>query len=173
MEVTRHIFSKVIMQNDIFHDKNVTNETLLEFVLQRVTTTSYPPEDVIIKQGNDANELYFLSKGECEVLVKNEYHIESLVRILKEGALFGEVGLIANGRRTATITCLNYCTCAALSLVNFREMCRQFPETYNKLKEKRKKYKDKWKQFLRRLVLSIEYFQGLSENSIDELIYSL
>ena len=49
IEVTRHIFLKVIMQNDIFHDDGETNERLLEFVLYRVSTNSYLPEDVIVK----------------------------------------------------------------------------------------------------------------------------
>ena len=65
IEVTRHIFLKVIMQNDIFHDDGETNERLLEFVLYHVSTNSYLPEDVIVKQGNEASEMYFLSKGEC------------------------------------------------------------------------------------------------------------
>ena len=133
------------MQNDIFHNDGETNERLLEFVLYRVSTNSYLPEDVIVKQGNEASEMYFLSKGECQVLVKDENHNESVVRLLEEGSLFGEVALIANGKRTATIRCMNYCTCAALSQAAFKEICKHFPETFHKIKENRKLYDDKWK----------------------------
>ena len=107
------------------------------------------------------------------MLVKDENHNESVVRLLEEGSLFGEVALIANGKRTATIRCMNYCTCAALSNASFKEICKHFPETFHKMKENRKLYDDKWKQFLRQLVSSVPFFRELSENTLEELLYGL
>lgn len=60
-EIIRHIFSKVITQNPIFQN---ASEKLINFVLKSVNTTSNPPEDSVIKQGEDPDFLYLISKGE-------------------------------------------------------------------------------------------------------------
>lgn len=131
------------------------------------------PEDLILKQGDEPEVLYFLSKGEVEVLVKDEKQEEMHVKILLPGALFGEVALIANCKRTATIKSLNYCTCASLTATYFKEMCRLYPEAFSKLKEKMRQYNDKWKEFLIKLVQGVSYFKGLTRIAEEELIYSM
>lgn len=61
--------------------------------------------------------------------------------------LFGEVALIAQIKRTASVKSKNYCTLAALVDENFYEMCQQFPDIFFKMKQETKKYNDKWKTF--------------------------
>jgi len=50
------------------------------------------------------------------------------VRNLEAGDYFGEIALMYNIKRTATINCMNYCTFASLNLDQFKEMCRTFPD---------------------------------------------
>jgi hypothetical protein len=57
-EVTREIFTSV---KPIFEN---ISENLIDYVLEKITTNSYPPEEEIIRQGQTANEMYFLSTGE-------------------------------------------------------------------------------------------------------------
>lgn len=118
LEVTRHIFLQVLVTNPIFGN----NPELNELVIEKVTLNSYPPEAIIIKQGDAPNGLYIISKGELAVLVKDEHNKESFVRVLESGELFGEVALIAECPRTATIQGLNYCTCALMSVEGFKEV---------------------------------------------------
>ena len=99
LEVTRHIFLQVLISSPIFGN----NPELNEMVIEKVSVSSYPPEAVIIKQGDSPTGMFILSKGELAVLVKDEYNQESFVRVLNSGALFGEVSLIAECPRTATV----------------------------------------------------------------------
>lgn len=59
--------------------------------------------------------MFFLARGDCEVRVTNEKKKEKTVRILKPGHLFGEVALLYNCKRTATVISKNYCTMAKLN----------------------------------------------------------
>ena len=59
--------------------------------------------------------MYFLTKGECEVRVKDENKNDYIVRVLKSGSIFGEVALLVNSSRTANVQTLNYCTCSSLN----------------------------------------------------------
>lgn len=104
LEVTRHIFLQVLISNPIFGN----NPELNEMVIEKVSVNSYPPEAIIIQQGGNPDGMYINSKGELAVLVKDEYNKQSFVRILESGDLFGEVALIAECPRTATVQCLNY-----------------------------------------------------------------
>lgn len=64
----------------------------------------YDPEEVIVRQGQIATKLFFISKGECEVKVADENRDDIFVQILCPGTYFGEIALISNqNRRTATI----------------------------------------------------------------------
>ena len=66
LEVRTYIFTKVISANDTFTDASAN---LIEFIVKRIDTKSYPPEEQLIKQGDAADYLYFLHSGECEVVV--------------------------------------------------------------------------------------------------------
>ena len=169
LEVNRQIFLKVLIANPIFGD----NPELNELVIEKVITYSYPPEDIIIRQGDTPDALYILSKGELTVHVKDEHNRESFVRVLESGSIFGEIALITDCPRTASIKCMNYCTCASLPIEGFREVCKLFPETLTKLKKRRSEYRDRWKNFMFKILYTVYYFKDLSSNTLEEIFYSL
>jgi CRP-like cAMP-binding protein len=59
--------------------------------------------------------------------------------------MFGEIALVYKIRRTASVRSKDQCTVGVLSEENFEEMCRQFPEVENRLKDEASKYNDPWK----------------------------
>lgn len=166
-EVVREIFSSV---KPIFEN---ISDNLIDYVLEKITTNSYPPEDEIIRQGQQANEMYFLSTGECVVMVKDRYKKFNQERILKHGDFFGELALISNNKRTATVKSINYCNCALLSREDFQDFCIFFPAVLNRLKKKISTYNDKWRIFQKDMLRNVDFFSRLDENTIDELSLTL
>lgn len=83
-----------------------------------------------------------------------------MVRVLKAGSIFGEVALLVNQLRTATVGTLNYCTCASLHKHHFIEMCSRFPETVNKMKLRLLRYQDRRKRFLKKLIKNVDYLSN-------------
>ena len=139
--------------------------------MSKVELTSITPEQTIIEQGDEADFMYFLKDGELMVKVTDENQSEQIVNILYPGAVLGEIALISNCQRTATCEALNYVTLGVLDQIFFQEMIRLFPEVAKKIKEKWASYNDNWKQFLRRLVMEVDYFKDLPFQIVEELIY--
>ncbi len=86
---------------------------------------------------------------------------------------FGEVALIANCRRTASVRALNYCTIAALSAPHFLALHHRFPALLRHLKLAMRSYRDPWKLYLKRSVADIPHFSDIAGEAMEELVYSL
>ena len=54
---------------------------------------------------------------------------ERAVALIKEGGHFGEVSLLTEYPRTATVVSKNYCTLAVLSKDYFKSLIVKYPET--------------------------------------------
>jgi CPA2 family monovalent cation:H+ antiporter-2 len=79
------------------------------------------PGHRIIRKGDKADAVYFISSGECEVTVPGK-------RIkLHPGDFFGEMGLLNDQPRSADVTALDFSELLALSQRDFRQFLRRFP----------------------------------------------
>ena len=79
------------------------------------------PGDKIIRTGDKADKVYFVSEGEVEVSVAGKQ-----IR-LPAGSYFGEMALISGQPRSADVTALDYSKFATLSQGDFRKLLRKFP----------------------------------------------
>lgn len=80
------------------------------------------PGERIIRAGEEADEVFFISSGEVEVSVADK-------RIkLRAGDFFGEMALINDQPRSADVTALDFSQFATLSRRDFRQFLRRFPE---------------------------------------------
>jgi CPA2 family monovalent cation:H+ antiporter-2 len=79
------------------------------------------PGDRIIRKGDQADAVYFISSGEVEVAVAAQ-------RIkLQAGDFFGEMALLNDQPRSADVTALDYCELLTLEQRDFRQFLRRFP----------------------------------------------
>ena len=97
------------------------------------------------------------------------------VRGLEQGDYFGEVALIYSTPRTATVKSSNYCTLASLNSKSFLDLCNNFPEILEKMRERALKHDDPWKKFKAALLSKIEYFEEQTKDPefLEEIIYSM
>ncbi len=66
----------------------------------------YNAGDVIVAQGSTGDKLYFITDGQVEVRVRGEAdHAEHLQVYLGRGQIFGEMALLDEGPRSATVRC--------------------------------------------------------------------
>ena len=47
------------------------SQSLIDFLLNEVTTLLYQPEDWVVYQGQKGDRLYLIAKGDCTVWVKD------------------------------------------------------------------------------------------------------
>jgi voltage-gated potassium channel len=86
-----------------------------------------PPGQVIVRRGAAADAMYFLMEGEAEVDVE-----PNRVR-LRSGSYFGEIALLRDCERTATVTAITECRLLALSVADFRRLMAELPDLREKL----------------------------------------
>ena len=156
-EVTQHIFSDILANNiDLSF-----NPQLIEKLTKRLKICTFTPEDEIVIQGQDGENLYIISKGECIVSVANHLNINKNIWILKTGDIFGEVALIYNWKRTATVKTSNYSMIGLLNKHYFNDLSTQYVGFLNKFKTKAKSYNDVSKNFIKALVKIIPFMKEL------------
>lgn len=86
-------------------------------------------DEEIVEGQND--EMYFIAKGKCSVYVMdkfpNERYESKLVRSLDPGSHFGEISMLYDTKRSATVIAKYYLTCAKIDRSNYNELLQIYP----------------------------------------------
>jgi len=90
---------------------------------------SAQPGERIIRIGDKADVMYFISAGEVEICVASKKFK------LGAGAFFGEMALITGEQRSADVTALDYSRFATLSARDFRHFLHRFPDIRQQIAE--------------------------------------
>ncbi len=78
-------------------------ENVLSSILKDTEPVMYKQGHEIIKQGDVGDTFYLLLDGQVDILVRDEHGDETLVNQLSRGSYFGEMALMGNKRRNATV----------------------------------------------------------------------
>ncbi|GAB5353677.1 hypothetical protein AAMO2058_000054700 [Amorphochlora amoebiformis] len=102
---------------------------------------NYSSEEVICKQGDNADGLYYIVEGKCSVSVPGNEGPVHLTN-LKKGDWFGEIALLKETVRTANVQALTECKLLKMTRSNFKKFLDIFPsirdgEIFNNLIHKR------------------------------------
>jgi len=75
----------------------------LTLAASKLTPILYQPGAIIVRQGDEADLFYIITRGAVDVLVEQPSGAEIKVATLKSGQYFGEIALMRGGQRTATV----------------------------------------------------------------------
>ena len=118
--------------------KGASDELKKEIILN-LQPVVFSPGDNVVTAGEVGNDMYFLSRGSVDVLSKDEkMHFATL----NEGQFFGEITLLLQTPRTATIKAREFCDLFRLDKETFDRILTRYPdfEAYiRKMAEDRKK----------------------------------
>lgn len=91
-------------QNFMFNTLNPKDK---KAILDAVTLVTKNAGDVIIKQGDDGDNFYLVENGllKCSKFLNPTDQQETFLRDYKQGESFGELSLLYNAPRAATIVC--------------------------------------------------------------------
>jgi hypothetical protein len=90
---------------------------------------SFAPGQVIIQQGDWGDCAYFIESGEVEV-IRDEGGASQVVARLSPGQYFGEMALLADAARNATVRAVTPARVAALGRHNFLMMLQVIPSVH-------------------------------------------
>jgi CRP-like cAMP-binding protein len=85
---------------------------------------------VLASEGDNAYELFVIEAGEAEVRKGGEH-----IRMLRTGDFFGEIGMLATGTRTASVTATSPMRLVVMFSREFRQIERRTPTVAKKLRE--------------------------------------
>jgi CRP/FNR family cyclic AMP-dependent transcriptional regulator len=92
----------------------------------------YPPKAAIIRQGDRADELFFICSGSVTVLLEDEKGHEIVLAYLNTGEFFGEIGLFADdGSRCALVRARTECEVAQISYAKLKTLSDLYPRLIN------------------------------------------
>jgi len=99
----------------------------LTLIAQEMEEASYPAGSVIFEQGKKAENFYLIYEGSVRIIRKQEGKEIQLARLVKND-YFGEMGVIAKRRRSATATAVTDTALLVLSREDFEKLYKSTPQ---------------------------------------------
>ncbi|RCK65071.1 cAMP-dependent protein kinase regulatory subunit [Candida viswanathii] len=105
-----------------FHKKVASNLSMIQ----------YPPREYIIKTGDPSKSMYWILKGAVSVSSPDG---ETIYAELHEGAFFGEIGILYNRPRTATVISKTKTLLAVLTAEALNQVLTHFPAIERRIRD--------------------------------------
>lgn len=110
-------------------------EEQLSRTTQKLQELTFPAGAVIVRQDDPADRFYIVTKGEAEVRWRAPDGTERPVARIGEGQYFGEIGLLREGRRSASVYAATPVTLLMLERVTFVALMEASGSTRDRLDE--------------------------------------
>jgi CPA1 family monovalent cation:H+ antiporter len=107
-------------------------EHLLERLSQRARPVTFLVDDVVIGEGDRGDALYIISSG---VVVVTRSDSDEPIAELRDGDFFGEMALLGDQKRTATVKARTPSTLLRLTRKDVLELAEEDPELKRRLEE--------------------------------------
>jgi len=89
---------------------------------KKLQTTKYSAGQMVFEQGDAPDRFYIVSAGEVEVIRRKRDGSEKMLAVLHAGDYFGEIGLLTEARRNASIRAKTDVELLAMSWDDFRKV---------------------------------------------------
>lgn len=99
---------------------------------QEMDELSVEKDGIVVKQGAPADSFYMIHGGSVRIVRRRDGKDIQLAQLVKED-YFGEMALVSNSRRSATVTALEDTTLLILSRDDFKKLFREHPKLRDNL----------------------------------------
>jgi CRP-like cAMP-binding protein len=108
----------------MFRDVDAGKLKLLAFTSDRLT---YAPGDILFRQHDISDAAYVVLDGEVDVVLEAAPQPITLAHLMP-GALVGEMGVLCDSARTATVVAATNVVALRIEKDTFFDMLREFPQ---------------------------------------------
>jgi CPA1 family monovalent cation:H+ antiporter len=112
-------------------------ENLIKIIADHVLQVTFLANDIIIGQGDKGDALYIIRHGEALVSKQDESSENIIIGELGETDFFGEMALLGDHVRTATVKARTSMTLLRLTRKDVLKIASQFEEVKNRLEQAR------------------------------------
>ncbi|RJP62669.1 MAG: hypothetical protein C4543_01635 [Ignavibacteriales bacterium] len=128
-EVSRFLKKEVLEKVSLFEN---APEAFIDSIAVNLQPVVLTPNDILFHFGEIGKEMFFVLHGSLKVLDKDG----KILSELKDGDYFGEIALIKNQPRIATVQAIEYCDLYSLNKNAFDSIVFRFPEIAEKINNK-------------------------------------
>ncbi len=108
------------------------SEELIRAIVLNLSPMVAMPAEVLFRQGERGDNMFFISRGAVEIVSPDE---KTVYATLTEGNFFGEIALILDSPRTATVRCQDYTDLYTISRATFEGILKDFPDFAGRLRK--------------------------------------
>lgn len=131
-EVSLHLKRDLLERCELFTGTDVDFMKELAIHLRPMVLT---PGDTVFREGDEGREMYFVARGELDVIANEGRRIATM----GPGDFFGEIALILDVPRTATVAARSYCDVYTLSGSNFDRVMARRPDVHARVEREAKR----------------------------------
>lgn len=103
-------------------------EEVLEGLSDRMKETEYKRNTIVITQGDETRSLYIVKQGRLKVLASDEDGNQTIFSFLGTGDFFGELSLLDDAPRSASVITVEDSRLLQLSHSHFNEFIQDYPQ---------------------------------------------
>ncbi|MEM5948161.1 cyclic nucleotide-binding domain-containing protein [Spirochaetia bacterium 38H-sp] len=127
LAVALEIHKDVIQKVPLFKD---ANDDFIRDIILHLQSYIVSPGDYIIRAGEIGLDMFFINRGSVEVVSADE---SVRYAVLSEGQFFGEMALVLQAPRTATVRSLEYCDLYRLDKGTFDNILIRYPDVASQI----------------------------------------
>jgi CRP/FNR family cyclic AMP-dependent transcriptional regulator len=117
--------------DEIFFSELATED--LRFICACGTTKTYPKNSIVINEGDQTNAVYIILSGKVKIYVSDKDGREVILNILGPGEFFGELSLIDEAPRSASVMTLETSSLSMITKTSFQECIAAHPDIAMKM----------------------------------------
>ncbi|MCK4951858.1 MAG: Crp/Fnr family transcriptional regulator [Gammaproteobacteria bacterium] len=106
---------------------NNLSEECLKILASHAVTKSYRKNTVVVNKGDETSSLYVVLEGSLKAYVDDDHEKEVILSIIDAGKSFGELSLLSDTPRSASVITTTHCKLAIISKQDFMECLTKNP----------------------------------------------
>jgi len=122
LEILLHLTQDLLGNVPLF---KYCSGSLRNKLLESLSPHTFPPNVLVVQEGELGQELFFISKGKLEVISGDG---KTTHAIFEEGEYFGDLAFFMKENRTASVRTLTYCEVFKLEAQDFNQIKNDYPE---------------------------------------------
>src|SRR3989304_3100763 len=100
-------------------------ESQLQLLTRVVGRKSYPRNSTVMAAGDPTDALYIVISGRLKGMMSDDEGREVILAILSQGEFFGEMGLIDEAPRSATVIAIEPCELLTINKMDFKKCLQE------------------------------------------------
>lgn len=140
---------------------------VLNALAEKAIHRTYPKHTVIISEGDEAGPLFIILSGRVRVFLGDSLGKEVTLSVQEQGSYFGELSLLDDEARSASVMTVDKTVCGVIAKAEFRKWLSEYPDVAHSL----------LRGLTRRIRILTESVRGLAlcdvYGRLSRLLYSL